>query len=192
MHDDQDPVEQFERALDASTEQQEETHNEEQADTDGVDDRWYVRRPGQPLGEKEKNRAGGVRRPGRPTDLQEIEDGVEPGPERGRGPCAHEAGEHRLTRRHRVTHQLGVEDGLEQDRDARDPKEREPVPHEGGGSEEELAAPIEAPSTCTPGPTTPSQARPLGAAAWQLGAHHGSRPERLRSNGETARVVWWR
>ncbi len=73
-------------------------------------------------------------------DLQEVEHRVEPRPERRRRLGAHEPGEDRLAGRERVAHQLGVEDRLQQDGDAGHPQQRQAVPHEDRGPEQELAA----------------------------------------------------
>ena len=127
--DDQHPVQQLERAFDAAAERQDRHASEERPDADVVDDA-RIGRGGELAREQEEDRAGGRAGPRRPSDLQEVEDGVDPRPERGRGTRAHEAGEHRLAGRQRVAHQLGVEDRLEEHGDPDHPEQRQPVTDE--------------------------------------------------------------
>ena len=53
--------------------------------------------------------------------------------------CTHEACENRLTRRHRITHQLDVKQGLQEGGKAYDPKQRETVFYDRSRTKEKLA-----------------------------------------------------
>ena len=89
MHRHQHPVEHLERALDAPADQQHGDAGQESADADQVDSVDIGRRRRRGAREQEEDRAGRGRRPRRPADLQEIEHGVEPRPERrARAACA--------------------------------------------------------------------------------------------------------
>ena len=134
-----DPVEQLQRPLDPSSDEQQRHTQQERADADQVDG-IHVRRPGNASTEQEEDRARRHAGRRRPSDLQEEQDGVEPRPHDRVRPRAHEAGEHRLAGRDRVAHQLGVEDGLEEHGHGRDPEQRQAVTDEDGRTEQELAA----------------------------------------------------
>lgn len=80
-------------------------------------------------------------RPAGPPDLQEVEKGVEPGPERRPPPGPHEPRHDRFPRCNGPPHQFGVEDGLEEGRDQGHPEQHQAVLDERGGTEQELSAP---------------------------------------------------
>ena len=116
------PIEQLEGSLDAASQRQQHDAQKKRSDTDLIDRSGVGRRRHLSRGQIEHRACG---QPGgiRPSDLQQIHDHVEPRPECARRGCAHEAGEGRLARRERVAHQLGIEDGLQEHRDERNPEE---------------------------------------------------------------------
>ena len=134
-----DPVEQFQRALDAAPHEQEHHAQQKRSDPDEVDDagiRWC----GNPSGEEKENGTGGNPGRRRPSDLEKEQDRVEPGPHGRVRTRAHEAGERRLAGGERVSHQLRVEDGLEEHRNRCDPEQGQPVSNEDGGAQEEFTS----------------------------------------------------
>jgi hypothetical protein len=118
--------------------------------------------------------------------MEEVEERVEPAPESGAGPGAHEAGDHRLPGIKRLAQKLGVENGLEPDGHRRDPKEeRGRTSRRPRGPMSYSPLPIDIPRMMTPGPMTPRRPTPRAAGGRGSSARlQGSSPERASSGLE--------
>ena len=136
---DENPVENLQRALDPSADQQQGDADQERADADEVDG-LDVRGPGDASRKQIEDGTGRSGRPRRPAGLQEIEQRVDPRPQGGGRRRAHETGDDWLAGRDDVAHHFRVEDGLEEDRDRGHPQQRQAVLHEHRGPEQELTA----------------------------------------------------